>query len=290
LKGIVLAGGSGTRLKPMTNVISKQLLPVYDKPLVYYAISTLMIAGIKEILIISSPESIESYKSLLENFYELGVDLYFETQEKPEGIAQAFIVGEKFIGKDDCMLILGDNLFFGHDLSLMLKSAIKNNKGATVFGYRVSDPERYGIIEFDSSGHPVDICEKPAIPKSSYAVTGIYIYSNKVVNYAKSLKPSTRGELEITDINKIYLDNNNLKVDIMGRGFTWLDTGTPESLLEAGQFVHTLEKRQGLKVACPEEISWRNGWISKEKIKLIANNFNSEYGSYLSSIIEEKIF
>ncbi len=290
MKGIVLAGGSGTRLQPMTKVVSKQLLPIYDKPLVYYPISTLMLAGVNDILIISTPDDSQRYKNLLEHFDTLGVKLSFTTQEKPEGIAQAFILAEEFLGDDDCMLILGDNLFFGHDLSLLLKNAVKENNGATVFGYRVSDPQRYGVIEFDKSGDIIDIVEKPLVPPSSYAVTGIYIYSNEVIKYAKNLEPSDRGELEITDINKIFLTNNNLKTCIMGRGFTWLDTGTPDSLLEAGQFVQMLEKRQGLKVACLEEIAWRNSWISSKQLKSIGKKYKNTYGDYLQSLIDNQVF
>jgi glucose-1-phosphate thymidylyltransferase len=290
LKGIVLAGGTGTRLQPMTTVVSKQLLPVYDKPLIYYPISTLMLAGIKDILIISAPEDQERYARLLEHFGDLGVNFTYVIQEKPEGIAQAFILGEKFLDGDDCTLILGDNLFFGHDLALLLREAIDSNDGATVFGYRVSDPERYGVVEFDEAGRAVALAEKPENPTSPYAVTGIYIYNNEVVDYAKSLKPSERGELEITDINKIFLKNSRLNVRILGRGFTWLDTGTPDSLLEASQFVQTIEKRQGLKVACPEEIAWRNGWVSRTKIERIIERTQNDYANYLRSIINEITF
>ena len=290
MKGIVLAGGTGTRLQPMTTVVSKQLLPVYDKPLIYYPISTLMLAGIKDILIISTPEDQERYARLLENFGDLGVNFTYVIQEKPEGIAQAFILGEKFLDGDDCTLILGDNLFFGHDLALLLREAIDSNDGATVFGYRVSDSERYGVVKFDESGRAVDLVEKPKHPFSPYAVTGIYIYNNEVVNYAKLLEPSARGELEITDINKIFLKNGNLNVRILGRGFTWLDTGTPDSLLDASQFVQMIEKRQGLKVACPEEIAWRNGWVKREDMEKIAENSKGDYANYLRSIVNETTF
>ena len=290
MKGIVLAGGTGTRLQPMTTVVSKQLLPVYDKPLIYYPISTLMLAGIKDILIISAPEDQERYARLLEHFGDLGVNFTYVIQEKPEGIAQAFILGEEFIDGGDCTLILGDNLFFGHDLAPLLRAAIDSNEGATVFGYRVSDPERYGVVEFDEAGRAVALAEKPENPTSPYAVTGIYIYNNEVVDYAKSLKPSERGELEITDINKIFLKNSRLNVRILGRGFTWLDTGTPDSLLEASQFVQTIEKRQGLKVACPEEIAWRNGWVSRTKIERIVERTQNDYANYLRSIINEITF
>ena len=290
MKGIVLAGGTGTRLQPMTTVVSKQLLPVYDKPLIYYPISTLMLAGIQDILIISTPEDQERYARLLEHFGDLGVNFTYVIQEKPEGIAQAFILGEKFLDGDDCTLILGDNLFFGHDLALLLREAIDSNDGATVFGYRVSDPERYGVVKFDESGRAVDLFEKPEHSFSPYAVTGIYIYNNEVVNYAKLLEPSARGELEITDINKIFLKNGNLNVRILGRGFTWLDTGTPDSLLDASQFVQMIEKRQGLKVACPEEIAWRNGWVKREDMEIIAGNSNGDYAAYLRGIVTETTF
>lgn len=287
MKGIVLAGGSGSRLQPMTTVVSKQLLPVYDKPLIYYPISTLMLAGIKDILIISTPEDQERYASLLAHFGTFGVNLTYVVQEKPEGIAQAFLLGEEFIGDDDCTLILGDNLFFGHDLAVLLREAIASNDGATVFGYRVSDPERYGVVEFNEAGRAIDIAEKPEFPSSSYAITGIYIYNNDVCNYAKLLKPSPRGELEITDINRIFLENDRLDVRVLGRGYTWLDTGTPDSLLEASQFVQMIEKRQGLKVACPEEIAWRNGWLQSKDLERIAGNSKSDYAVYLKAIINE---
>ncbi len=290
MRGIVLAGGTGTRLQPMTTVVSKQLLPVYDKPLIYYPISTLMLAGIKDILIISAPEDQQRYARLLQHFGDLGVNFTYAIQEKPEGIAQAFVLGEEFIDGGDCSLILGDNLFFGHDLAPLLKEAIDSNRGATVFGYRVSDPERYGVIEFDGVGRAISLTEKPEHPTSPYAVTGIYIYNNEVVEYAKSLKPSERGELEITDLNKIFLKNGRLDVRILGRGFTWLDTGTPDSLLEASQFVQTIEKRQGLKVACPEEIAWRNGWVSRTTIERIVERTQNDYANYLRSIINEITF
>jgi|TARA_B110000211_G_C14046667_1_gene539286 glucose-1-phosphate thymidylyltransferase len=290
MKGIVLAGGSGSRLQPMTTVVSKQLLPVYDKPLIYYPISTLMLAGIKDILIISTPEDQERYASLLAHFGAFGVNLTYVVQEKPEGIAQAFLLGEEFIGDDDCTLILGDNLFFGHDLAVLLREAIASNDGATVFGYRVSDPERYGVVEFNEAGRAIDIAEKPEFPSSSYAITGIYIYNNDVCNYAKLLKPSPRGELEITDINRIFLENDRLDVRVLGRGYTWLDTGTPDSLLEASQFVQMMEKRQGLKVACPEEIAWRNGWLQSKDLERIAGNSKSDYAVYLKAIINEVTF
>lgn len=290
MKGIVLAGGAGSRLQPMTAVVSKQLLPIYDKPLIYYPISTLMLAGIKDILVISTPEDKKRYKQLLRHFEDLGINFSFEIQEKPEGIAQSLIIGEEFLDGDDCTLILGDNLFFGHDLATSLREAISSNNGATVFGYRVSDPERYGVVEFDEEGRAITLTEKPVNPTSPYAVTGIYIYKNEVVELAKSLKPSKRGELEITDINKIFLNNKKLNVRILGRGFTWLDTGTPDSLLEASQFVQTIEKRQGLKVACPEEIAWRNGWVDKTTVEIIAKQSENNYSNYLRSIINEITF
>lgn len=290
MKGIVLAGGTGTRLQPMTTVVSKQLLPVYDKPLIYYPISTLMLAGIKNILIISTPEDQQRYARLLGHFGDLGVNFTYAIQERPEGIAQAFLIAEKFLDGDDCTLILGDNLFFGHDLALLLRESIDSNDGATVFGYRVSDPERYGVVKFDESGKAVDIVEKPEYPVSPYAVTGIYIYNNEVVNHARSLKPSARGELEITDINKIFLGNDNLNVQILGRGFTWLDTGTPDSLLDASQFVQMIEKRQGLKVACPEEIAWRNGWVEREDMEIIAGKSKGDYATYLRDIVAVSTF
>lgn len=290
MKGIVLAGGAGTRLHPMTTVVSKQLLPVYDKPLIYYPISTLMLAGIKDILIISTPEDQQRFSELLHHFQDLGVKFTFEIQERPEGIAQAFVLGEKFLDGDDCVLILGDNLFFGHDLAVLLREAIDLNDGATIFAYRVSDPERYGVVSFDGSGRAVELVEKPKMPISPYAVTGIYIYTNEVVKHAKALKPSARGELEITDINNIFLQDGNLKVAVLGRGFTWLDTGTPDSLLDASQFVQTIEKRQGLKVACPEEIAWRNGWVTRDDIERLAGNSKNDYSAYLRAIVAETTF
>ncbi len=290
MKGIILAGGSGSRLNPITNVTSKHLLPIYDKPMIYYPLTSLMLAGIKDILIISTKEDIDRYKSLLSKFNEIGLNLSFEVQSKPRGIAEAFIIGENFIGGDSCSLILGDNLFFGHDLSVLVKSAFEKKEGATVFAYRVNDPTRYGVVEFDNNNKVLSIEEKPNQPKSNYAVTGFYFYDNDVIEIAKNISPSKRNELEITEVNQIYLERGKLNVEIMGRGMAWLDTGTPESLLEASQFVYTLEKRQGLKIACPEEIAWRNKWISSQKLLKISSEYNNSYGKYLSQLLENKVF
>tara|TARA_B110000003_G_scaffold255543_1_gene272418 strand:+ start:31393 stop:32274 length:882 start_codon:yes stop_codon:yes gene_type:complete len=288
LKGIILAGGSGTRLHPITMAVSKQLLPVYDKPMIYYPLSVLMLAGIRDILIISTPHDIDSYKSLLGNGSDLGVQISYEIQPKPEGLAQAFIIGESFIGKSNVSLILGDNIFYGPNFSQNLKDAALKLDGATIFGYHVKDPERFGVVEFDDEGKVLSIEEKPRKPKSNFAVTGLYFYDNSVVNIAKSLRPSQRGELEITDINKIYKKNNSLKVELLGRGFAWLDTGTHDSLLEAGQFIQTIEHRQGLKVACLEEIAFMNDWINKKDILNKANRLiKTDYGKYLLKILEE---
>lgn len=288
LKGIILAGGSGTRLNPITLAVSKQLLPVYDKPMIYYPLSVLMLAGIKDILIISTPHDIDSYKNLLGNGSELGIQISYEIQPKPEGLAQAFIIGESFIGKSNVSLILGDNIFYGPNFSQNLKAASLRLDGATIFGYHVKDPERFGVVEFDAQGKVLSIQEKPSKPQSNFAITGLYFYDNSVVDIAKSLKPSTRGELEITDINNIYKENNNLKVELLGRGFAWLDTGTHDSLLEAGQFVQTIEHRQGLKVACLEEIAFMNGWITKKDLLKKANTLiKTDYGKYLLKISEE---
>jgi len=287
-KGIILAGGSGTRLHPITMAVSKQLLPVYDKPMIYYPLSVLMLAGIRDILIISTPHDIDSYKSLLGNGSDLGVQISYEIQPKPEGLAQAFIIGESFIGKSNVSLILGDNIFYGPNFSQNLKDAALKLDGATIFGYHVKDPERFGVVEFDDEGKVLSIEEKPHKPKSNFAVTGLYFYDNSVVNIAKSLRPSQRGELEITDINKIYKKNNSLKVELLGRGFAWLDTGTHDSLLEAGQFIQTIEHRQGLKVACLEEIAFMNDWINKKDILNKANRLiKTDYGKYLLKILEE---
>lgn len=284
-KGIVLAGGSGTRLHPITKGVSKQLLPIYDKPMIYYPISVLMIAGIREVLVISTPEDIESYKSLLGDGSNFGLMIEYEVQPSPDGLAQAFIIGEDFIGESNISLILGDNIFYGQHFSNNLKAASVKKNGATVFGYHVKDPENYGVVEFDDMGQVISIEEKPPFPKSNYAVTGLYFYDNDVVQIAKSIKPSSRGELEITDINKVYHARGDLNVELLGRGFAWLDTGTHDSLMEAGQFVQTVEQRQGLKVACLEEIAFHNGWLSKELLFTQAEALKkTNYGKYLLKI------
>ena len=290
MKGIVLAGGNGTRLYPSTIASSKQLLPVYDKPMIYYPVSVLMLAGISDILIISTQEDIDKYKKLLGNGKDLGLNFQYAVQPSPDGIAQAFIIGEHFISNEPVCLVLGDNIFYGNDLQKILKSAKKNleNNVATVFGYHVKDPERYGVVEFSASGKVMNIIEKPEHPKSSYAVTGLYFYPNDVIAKAKKIIPSDRGELEITSVNEEYLLESRLAVELMGRGFAWLDTGTHESLLEASFFIHTIEKRQSLKIACIEEIAYLNGFISLEKLTKLASNFkNNEYGKYLMKRIEE---
>ena len=288
MKGIILAGGSGTRLYPVTQVVSKQLLPIYDKPMVYYPLSTLMLAGVRDILIISTPQDTPRFEQLLGDGKRWGINLRYEVQPSPDGLAQAFIIGERFIGSDPCALVLGDNIFYGHDLARDLKKAAAKTSGATVFAYRVNDPQRYGVVEFDSSGRAVSLEEKPAKPKSRFAVTGLYFYDNDVVSVAKSLRPSPRGELEITDVNRVYLERGTLDVVTMGRGLAWLDTGTHETLLEAGQFIETIERRQGLKICCPEEIGWREGWISSAELEALAMPLkNSGYGSYLLSILNE---
>ena len=284
-RGIVLAGGSGTRLYPVTKGVSKQLLPVYDKPMIYYPLSVLMLAGIREILIISTPEDINSYKNLLGNGSQFGIELTYIVQNSPDGLAQAFILGEAFIGDRCVALVLGDNVFYGQSFSAHLSNVIKKNVGATVFGYHVDDPERFGVIEFDSSGDVLSIAEKPHNPKSNYAITGLYFYDNDVVSIAKSIKPSARGELEITDVNKVYQARGDLNAEILGRGFAWLDTGTHDSLLEASQFVQTIERRQGLKVACLEEIAFQKGWISEEQLLLQAEAVGkTKYGTYLTKV------
>jgi glucose-1-phosphate thymidylyltransferase len=289
-KGIILAGGSGTRLYPVTQSISKQLLPVYDKPMIYYPLSTLMLAGIQDILIISTPDDTPRFESLLGDGTQWGLNISYKVQPSPEGLAQAFILGDTFIGNDLSALVLGDNIFYGHDFNELLGNAMQRESGATVFAYHVHDPERYGVAEFDKTNKVLSLEEKPKNPKSNYAVTGLYFYDKDVVAMAKSLKPSARGELEITDLNRLYLDKQKLNVEIMGRGYAWLDTGTHDSLLEASQFIATLENRQGLKVSCPEEISYRRGWINASQLeKLAAPLSKNGYGQYLQRVLKEKI-
>lgn len=289
-KGIILAGGSGTRLYPLTMVTSKQLLPIYDKPMIYYPLSTLMLAGIRDILIISTPNDLPNFEKLLGDGSRYGINISYKVQPSPDGLAQAFILGEDFIGEDNCAMILGDNIFHGNGLTTQLKKAVENTGRATVFGYYVEDPERFGVVEFDEKGKVISLEEKPEIPKSNYAVTGLYFYDNKVCEYAKSLKPSPRGELEITDLNKIYLEKGKLDVITLGRGYGWLDTGTVDSLSEASEYVRVIENRQGLKISCIEEISYKNGWINKETLLESAVKYGkSPYGQHLKNVAEGKV-
>ncbi len=291
MKGIILAGGSGTRLYPVTTVMSKQLLPVYDKPMIYYPLSTLMLAGIREILIISTPHDTPRFEELLGDGRRWGLNLEYETQDQPDGLAQAFLIGKDFIGDSSVSLVLGDNIFYGHDMSSMLERAASLEQGATVFAYPVLDPERYGVVEFDKQGNAISLEEKPEQPLSRYAVTGLYFYDNKVIRYAESIRPSARGELEITDVNRCYLDEGSLSVELMGRGSAWLDTGTHDSLLQAATFIETLEKRQGLKVSCPEEIAFRKGYIDKPQLLELAEVMSKNaYGQYLKMVAEEELF
>ena len=291
MKGIVLAGGSGTRLYPITKGVSKQLLPIYDKPMVYYPISVLMLAGIRDILIISTPYDLPGFKRLLGDGSDFGVHFSYAAQPSPDGLAQAFIIGEEFIGKDCVAMVLGDNIFHGHGLKKRLRAAVRNarnGKGATVFGYYVDDPERFGIVEFDNDGRAISIEEKPKNPKSNYCVTGLYFYDNRVVEYAKNLKPSPRGELEITDLNRIYLENGDLNVELLGQGFTWLDTGTHESLVEATNFIMTVENHQNRKIGCLEDIAYINGWITREQVEEVIRTCKNQYGRYLQDVLDGK--